>query len=215
MTKPTQQFNDGTQQFNDGPTADGSDGRSRHPDPLGEVPRLRLSGNHVVFEGGHEQKQQLRKRLRLNSKQLDALLSRLAQATAREGRMDEGELNLMVGLIWDHKPETQMELHALSQAAIATVMAARGAHYVAASETPLQQDSGERLWSKSNRTFAMLMELYYRMRLQRRHLAELEGPQQSQPALLALTDQRAVPMPPIPTADAAALATSSQSELSS
>ena len=120
MTKPTQQFNDGTQQFNDGPTADGSDGRSRHPDPLGEVPRLRLSGNHVVFEGGHEQKQQLRKRLRLNSKQLDALLSRLAQATAREGRMDEGELNLMVGLIWDHKPETQMELHVLSRAAIAT-----------------------------------------------------------------------------------------------
>ena len=113
MTKPTHQFNDG-------PKADGSYGRSRHPDPLGEVPRLRLSGNHVVFEGGHEQKQQLRKRLRLNSKQLDALLSRLAQATAREGRMDEGELNLMVGLIWDHKPETQMELHVLSRAAIAT-----------------------------------------------------------------------------------------------
>src|SRR6516225_6484865 len=62
-----------TEQFNDGPKADGADGRSRHPDPLGEVPRVRLSGNPVVFEGGHEQKQQLRKRLRLNSTQLDAL----------------------------------------------------------------------------------------------------------------------------------------------
>jgi hypothetical protein len=201
-----------TEQFNDGPKADGSDARSRHPDHLWEVPRVRLSGNQTAIEGGDEQKQRLQRRLGLNNKQLDALLSRLAQATTREGRMDEGELNLMVGLIWDHKPETQMELHVLSQAAIATVMAARGAHYVGASDTLPQQDSGERLFSKSNRTYAMLMELFYRTRLQRRHLAELEGPQGSQPELLALTDQRAVPMPPIPTADAVALATSSQLE---
>jgi hypothetical protein len=160
------------------------DDRSQHPDHFSEMPRLRLVGKQIAIEGGDEPKQRLLRRLGVNGKQLDALLSRLAQATAREGRTDEGELNLMVGLIWDHEPETQMELNVLSQAAIATVMAARGAHYVAASDTLPQQDSGERLFNKSNRTFAMLMEFFYRMRLQRRHLAELEGSQRSQPELL-------------------------------
>jgi hypothetical protein len=55
--------------------------------------------NQIVIEGGCEQKQRLLKRLRVNNNQLDAPLSRLAQATAREGPMDEGELNLMIGLI--------------------------------------------------------------------------------------------------------------------
>jgi len=105
-----------------------------------------------------------------------------------------------------------MELHLLSQAAILDVMAARGAHYIAGSDTPQQQDSGERLLSKSNRGYAMLMDLFYRSREHRRQLAELEGPSERQRELLAITDQRAVPMPMIPTADAAALATASQSE---
>jgi len=203
MSKPTERVNDG-------PKADASNDRSQRPDQLAEVPRVRLSGNQIAVRD--EQKQRLLRRFGLNSQQLDALLSRLAQATARDGHMDEDELNLMVGLIWDHKPETQMELHVLSQAAIASVMAARGAHYIAASETIPQQDSGERLLSKSNRGYAMLMDLFYRSRLHRRQLAELEGPQQRQPDVLAITDQRAVPMPMIPTADAVALSTSSQSE---
>jgi len=203
MSKPTERFNDGLK-------ADVSNDRYQHPDQLAEVPRVRLSGNQIAVRD--EQKQRLLRRFGLNSQQLDALLSRLAQATARDGHMDEDELNLMVGLIWDHKPETQMELHLLSQAAILDVMAARGAHYIAGSDTPQQQDSGERLLSKSNRGYAMLMDLFYRSRLHRRQLAELEGPQQRQPDVLAITDQRAVPMPMIPTADAVALSTSSQSE---
>jgi len=205
MTKPTERFNDG-------PKADTSNDRSQRPDQFGEVPQVRLSGNQITIEGVDEQRQRLLRRFGLNNKQLDALLARLAQATAREGRMHEGELNLMVGFIWDHKPETKMELHLLSQAAILDVMAARGAHYIAGSDTPQQQDSGERLLSKSNRGYAMLMDLFYRSRQHRRQLAELEGPSERQRELLAITDQRTVPMPMIPTADAAALATASQSE---
>jgi hypothetical protein len=174
------------------------------------MPHLRLVGEQIGIEAGG--KRRLMRRFGVNSNQLEALLVRLARATARESQTSESEFNLMVGLIWDHKPETQMELNLLSHAAIASVMAARGAHYVVASETVPQQDSGERLWNKSNRTYAMLMELFYRTRLQRHHLAQLEGPREERPEPLAITDQRAVPMPPMQPADAAAISTSSESE---
>jgi hypothetical protein len=179
------------------------------------VPHVRLVGKlTVVVEGGDPQKRRLMRRFGINSKQLDALLARLAQATVREGHVNEGELNLMVGLIWDHKPETQMELHVLSLAAIATVMAARGAHRVADSDTLPQQDSGERLWSKSSRTYAMLVEQFYRARLQRRHLAQLDEPPEGRAELLAITDQRTVPMPLVQPADAAAVSNPAQQERS-
>jgi hypothetical protein len=119
--------------MSDKTAADVSADRSESPDHLSDVPHLRLVGEQVVFEAGA--KQRLMRRFGVNRIQLDALLARLSLATVREGQPSEGEFNLMVGLIWDHKPQTQMELNLLSQAAIASVMAARGAHYIAASAT--------------------------------------------------------------------------------
>ena len=194
----------------DGTAADVSDNRPQRQDHISDMPHLRLVGEQIGIEAGG--KRRLMRRFGVNSNQLEALLVRLARATAREGQTSESEFNLMVGLIWEQKPETQMELHLLSLAAIASVMAARGAHYIAVSATVPQQDSGERLSSKSTRTYAMLMELFYRTRLQRHHLAVLEGPREARPEPLAITDQRAVPMPPVQPTDTAAISTSSESE---
>ena len=194
----------------DGTAADVSDNRPQRQDHISDMPHLRLVGEQIGIEAGG--KRRLMRRFGVNSNQLEALLVRLARATAREGQTSESEFNLMVGLIWEQKPETQMELHLLSLEAIASVMAARGAHYIAVSATVPQQDSGERLFSRSNRTYAMLMDVYYRTRLQRHHLAQLEGPREERPEPLAITHQQAVPMPPVQPADAAAVSTSSESE---
>src|SRR5271166_309478 len=72
--------------------------------------------------------------------------------------------------------------------------------------------SGERLWRKSSRSYAMLMELFYRTRLQRRHLAQLDEPREGRPELLAITDQRAVPMPLVQPTDAAAVSNPAQQQ---
>ena len=58
----------------------------------------------------------------------------------------------------------------------------------------------------------MLMELFYRSRLQRRHLAHFEEPREGRPEPLAITDQRAVPMPLMQPAEAAAVSHSAQQE---
>ena len=58
----------------------------------------------------------------------------------------------------------------------------------------------------------MLMEVFYRTRLQRRHLAHLEGPREERPEPLAIAYQREEPMPLVQPADAAAVSTPSESE---
>jgi hypothetical protein len=126
---------------------------------------VRIAKNNVEIAGGENGERKLTKALGMpNPQSMRALVIQLAKVTMRDGKADEGELNLMISFICDGKPRDQVEAFLLAQMAISHVMGMRYANYVVNSDFIDQQDSGERIFSKSIRTYAMQMEALKRYR---------------------------------------------------
>jgi hypothetical protein len=93
------------------------------------------------------------------------LLEQLASLSSHDGRISESELNFMLSVIKDIKPNDQLEAMLAAQMAavhLATMTFARHlAHNV---ETIHQQDSAERAFNKLMRTFTTQMEALKRYR---------------------------------------------------
>jgi hypothetical protein len=119
----------------------------------------------LIIVGGENGERKLTQALGMpNPQSMRALVIQLAKVTVRDGKGDEGELNLMLSFICEGKPRDQVEAFLLAQMAISHVMGMRYASFVTCSDNIAQQDSGERIFSKSIRTYAMQMEALKRYR---------------------------------------------------
>jgi hypothetical protein len=158
---------------------------------------VNLRGTELEIVGGEQGKRKLMQMLGVRSPEaLQALLAQLANATIKDGKADEIELKLMLHFIADAKPRDLIETFLLAQMAITHTMAARYVSYVVSSDTILQQDSGERIFSKALRTYTMQMEALKRHRTLDMYAFDVahERPPEKQEAPLAITDARAIPM---------------------
>ena len=94
----------------------------------------------------------------------DGLLRQLGNATARDGKVSEGDLTFMFAVIKGIEPKDQVESMLAAQMAavhMATMTFARRLNHV---ETLPQQDSAERAFNKLARTFAAQVEALRRHR---------------------------------------------------
>jgi hypothetical protein len=182
---------------------------------LGTLP-VRLHGTKLEIVGGEQGKRKLMRTLGIRSPEvLEGLLIQLAGATLKDGQADQSSLKLMLHFIADGRPRDLIETLLFAQMAIAHAMAARYASYTVGSENILQQDSGERIFSKAVRTFAMQMEALQRHRtleMQALGVAR-EKPPDKLEAPLAITDARAVPMEILQKPDAAVVSMPSERDV--
>jgi hypothetical protein len=173
---------------------------------LDTMPRLRMVGNQLEIVGGAEAERKLMRAFRTRSRDfVRGILAQLASATMKDKNAHERELKLTLDFVIANEPRDQIETFLLAQMAVTHVMAMRYANYMVNSETIPQQDSGERIFSKSLRTFSMQMEALQRHRTLEMHAldAAREQPPEKQEARLAITDARQTPMEVLQRSDAA------------
>jgi hypothetical protein len=92
------------------------------------------------------------------------IVNQLADASSRDGDIDERSLNFMLSVIKGIEPRSQLETMLAAQMAAVHMASMRFAHQLANVEIIPQQDSAERAFNKLTRTFAMQMEALKRYR---------------------------------------------------
>ncbi len=94
----------------------------------------------------------------------DGLLQQLANASAKDGKFSEDDLNFMLAVIKGIEPRDQVESMLAAQMAAIHMMTMIFAGRLARAETLPQQDSAERAFNKLARTFVAQVEALRRHR---------------------------------------------------
>ena len=94
----------------------------------------------------------------------DGLLRQLVNASAKDGEINEGDLNFMLDVIKGIEPQDQVESMLAAQMAAVHMATMTSARRLARSETLPQQDSAERAFNKLARTFTAQVEALKRYR---------------------------------------------------
>ena len=94
----------------------------------------------------------------------DGLLRQLVNASAKDGEINEGDLNFMLDVIKGIEPQDQVESMLAAQMAAVHMATMTSARRLARSETLEQQDSNERAFNKLARTFTAQTEALKRYR---------------------------------------------------
>ena len=94
----------------------------------------------------------------------DGLLRQLVNASAKDGEINEGDLNFMLDVIKGIEPQDQVESMLAAQMAAVHMATMTSARRLARSETLEQQDSSERAFNKLARTFTAQTEALKRYR---------------------------------------------------
>ena len=94
----------------------------------------------------------------------DGLLRQLVNASAKDGEINEGDLNFMLDVIKGIEPQDQVESMLAAQMAAVHMATMTSARRLARSETLEAQDSHERAFNKLARTFTAQTEALKRYR---------------------------------------------------
>ena len=94
----------------------------------------------------------------------DGLLRQLVNASAKDGEINEGDLNFMLDVIKGIEPQDQVESMLAAQMAAVHMATMTSARRLARSETLEAQDSHERAFNKLARTFTAQVEALKRYR---------------------------------------------------
>jgi hypothetical protein len=89
---------------------------------------------------------------------VDGLLNQLANASVKEGKVDEHVLNSMIALVASFKPQDELEATLAAQMAVVHVALMNFARRLNQVETLQQQHSAERAFNKLARTFTTQVE---------------------------------------------------------
>jgi hypothetical protein len=131
-------------------------------------PRLKLRNNKIVIDHPDTVVGELLLMDELGTGDRDfmyGILGQLANAASWQRRpANEIDLNFMLSVVIDIKPRDQLEAMLAVQMAAVHLTAMRFANYLANTDNLYQQDSAERIFNKTTRTFPAQMEALKRYR---------------------------------------------------
>jgi hypothetical protein len=142
--------------------------KARRAQNTSPVPRIKIGKKGAITTDHPEEALGLRL-LEIAIGSLDrsftaGLLSQLAQAVRRQGKVDELDLNFMISFIKSIEPRDQMESALAAQMTAAHIQMMRFAERMGRFEGTPHQDSAVRCFTQLARTFAVLMEALRRYR---------------------------------------------------